>query len=136
MADPPLKDERAKQVLEAWKTIVGVQMHFNDIGMRIRAMFVTILLALFASIGFLVDKKLSLELGVVKIQFATLVPLFGIFGTMLFYFVDRFWFHRLLKGSVNHAIKIEERYTEEPRSLVSAPRSGGRAFSFRRGFFG
>lgn len=108
-----LRDERAKQVTDVWKTVVGVQMHFNDIGMRIRGLFVTILLALFASVGFLLDKKLSLSIGFVSIQFATIMPLFGIFISMLFYLMDRYWFHRLLKGSVNHAIEIERKFKDQ-----------------------
>ena len=52
-----MRDERRKQIIDAWKVAIEVQQHFNDIGMRIRGMFVTILLALFASIGFLLDKK-------------------------------------------------------------------------------
>jgi len=54
-------NDRQKLTVEIWKTIVGVQQHFNDISMRIRSMFVTILLALFAAIGFLVDKRITLE---------------------------------------------------------------------------
>ena len=50
-------------------------------------------------------------------QFATLMPLFGIFGTFLFYFIDRYWYHRLLVGSVNHAIKIENKYKYEMPEL-------------------
>jgi hypothetical protein len=123
-----LRDERAKQIVETWKTIVSVQMHFNDIGMRIRAMFVTILLALFASIGFLLDKKLVLELGPLNIQYATLIPLFGIFGTMLFYFVDRYWFHRLLKGSVNHAIEIENKYGAQLPEITLSAEIGKESF--------
>jgi hypothetical protein len=64
--------------------------------MRIRSMFVTILLALFASIGFLLDKKLSFPIGPMSVQFAVLIPIIGIVGTFLFYFIDRFWYHRLL----------------------------------------
>lgn len=109
LSDRRLRDERAKQVIEVWKAIVGVQMHFNEIGMRIRGLFVTILLALLASIGFLLDKKLALQLWRINIQFAVLVPIFGMFGALLFYLMDRYWFHRLLKGSVNHAIQIEKK---------------------------
>lgn len=121
MTDRRLRDERAKQVIEVWKIIVNVQQHFNDIGMRIRSMFVTILLALFASIGFLWDKRLALEIGKITIPFAVIIPLFGIFGTMLFYFMDRYWYHRLLVGSVNHAIEIEKKYKAElPELSLSA----------------
>ena len=108
-----LADERAKEVIDVWKTIVEVQQHFNDIGMRIRSMFVTILLALFASIGFLWDKKFSLEIGPLAVKIAVFVPLFGVFGAILFYFIDRYWYHRLLVASVNHAIEIEKKYKAE-----------------------
>jgi hypothetical protein len=111
------RDERRKQIIDVWKTVVGVQQHFNDISMRIRSMFVTILIALFASIGFLLDKKLSLEFWILNIRFATLVPLFGILGAFLFYFIDRYWYHRLLVGSVKHALEIERRYKGEMPEL-------------------
>ncbi|MCI0559670.1 MAG: HAD family hydrolase, partial [Nitrososphaera sp.] len=112
-----MKDEQRKQVIEIWKTIVEVQQHFNDISMRIRGLFVTILLALFASIGFLLDKQESLDFGSVHVRFATLIPLFGIVGTLLFYFIDRYWYHQLLVGSVNHAIEIEKKYKEDMPEL-------------------
>lgn len=108
-----MEDEQRKQIIEIWKTIVEVQMHFNDISMRIRSMFITILLALFASIGFLLNKELNLEILAYNVQFATLMPLFGIFGAWLFYFIDRYWYHRLLVGSVKHAIEIEKKYKND-----------------------
>lgn len=115
------QDERRRQVIDIWKEIVDVQQHFNDIGMRIRSMFVTILLALFASIGFLLDKKLDLQVVALKIEFTVLMPLFGIIGTCLFYFIDRYWYHRLLVGAVKHAITIEKRYQVElPELSLSA----------------
>lgn len=95
-------------VVAIWKAVIEVQQHFNDISMRIRSMFVTILLALFASIGFMLDKKYDLQLGDMKVQFAVLVPVFGLFGTYLFYFMDRYWYHRLLGGAVKHAESIEQ----------------------------
>jgi hypothetical protein len=115
--EPVLTDEKRKQIIEIWKTVVEVQQHFNDIGMRIRSAFVTILLALFASIGFLLDKKLSLEVGPINLQFAILVPLFGVLGTLLFYFIDRYWYHRLLVGAVKHGISIETKYKKEMPEL-------------------
>jgi hypothetical protein len=115
--DRHLRDERRKQVVEVWKTIVEVQQHFNDISMRIRSMFVTILLALFASIGFLLEKQLSLQIWIFNIKFSTLIPVFGIVGTYLFYFIDRYWYHRLLVGAVKHALEIERKYKQEMPEL-------------------
>jgi hypothetical protein len=42
--------------------------------------------------------------------YATVVPLLGIVGTWLFYFIDRHWYHRLLLGSVIQGSAIEEKY--------------------------
>lgn len=100
--------EREAEIIEVWKAVIDVQIHFNDIGMRIRGMFVTIILALFASLGFLLDKKIGLEAGRLVIQFAVVVPLFGVLGTYLFYFMDRYWYHRLLIGAVKQGIVIEQ----------------------------
>ncbi len=115
--DRKMEDQQRKQIIEIWKTIVEVQMHFNDISMRIRSLFITILLALFASIGFLLNKELNLEILGYNVQFATLMPLFGIFATWLFYFIDRYWYHRLLVGSVKHAIEIEKKYKNDMPEL-------------------
>jgi hypothetical protein len=102
------EDRKHAQVVSIWKAAIEVQQHFNDVSMRIRSMFVTILLALFASIGFMLDKKYDLQMGALKIQFAVLIPLIGLLGTYLFYFIDRYWYHRLLSGAVKHAQSIEE----------------------------
>jgi phosphoglycolate phosphatase len=113
MERPKLSDENKKQIIDIWKAIVEVQRHFNDIEMRIRSMFVTVLVALIASIGFLLDKKLAFPLWIFNVQFATIVPLVGAVATCLFYFMDRYWYHRLLVGSVNHAIEIERKYRDD-----------------------
>ncbi|NPZ40020.1 hypothetical protein, partial [Pseudomonas aeruginosa] len=103
----------SKEIVEIWKAVVGVQMHFNDISMRIRSMFVTILLALFASLGFLLDKNLGLQVADYYVQFATILPVFGILGAYLFYFIDRYWYHRLLVGSVKQGLSIESKFRSE-----------------------
>lgn len=103
-----------------------MQKHFNDIEMRIRALFITMVLATAAAQGFLMEKGLSFELGKLKLLYATFVPLIGALGTFLFYFMDRYWYHRLLVGAVQHAIFIETTHqTEMPELSLSA--SIGRA---------
>ncbi|MEX2164506.1 MAG: hypothetical protein WD823_09715 [Sulfuricaulis sp.] len=105
--------EERKSIIEIWKTVVDVQKHFNDIEMRVRGLFITMILAISAAQGFLMDKGLAVTHGQVKILYATFIPLLGVVGTLLFYFVDRYWYHRLLIGAVNHAIKIESKFSAE-----------------------
>jgi FMN phosphatase YigB (HAD superfamily) len=134
MDRPKLTDETKKDIIDIWKTIVGVQQHFNDIEMRIRSMFVTILIALIASIGFLMDKKLAFTVGPFNVQFATVVPLIGALGTCLFYFLDRYHYHRLLVGSVNHAITIEKKYRDDIPELSLSDAIGKQSPYRPRGF--
>ena len=92
--------EEKKNIIEVWKTIVGVQQHFNDISLRIRGLFVTLILALFAAMGFLAEKDLTFSSHDFTVHYALLVPIGGIIGGLLFYFIDRYWYHRLLGGSL------------------------------------
>ena len=105
-----MNSEDRKIVVDIWKTTVEVQRHFNDISMRIRGIFVTTLLATFAAIGFLLNKELNLEVFDLDVQFAAVMPVYGFIITCLFYFIDRYWYHQLLVGSVKHAIEIEKEY--------------------------
>ena len=104
-------DER-HSIIEIWKTVVGVQQHFNDIGMKIRGLFITIVVAIAAAQGFLLEKQLFISVGPVTILFATFIPLLGVVATYLFYFIDRFWYHRLLLGAVLQGAMIEEKYKD------------------------
>lgn len=122
-----MREDRRKEVLEIWKTIISVQQHFNDIEMRIRGLFVTIILGVFASIGFLFDKQLAIGIYNLKIEFYILMPIFGIFVAWLFYFVDRHWYHRLLLGSVLHGIEIEKKFAKEIPELSLSKAIGDRS---------
>lgn len=117
----PERKPELELLVEAWKTTIEVQQHFNEISMKIRAAFVTVVLALFAAEGFLFDKKFVIDALGLRISLTTVLPLIGIAGTYLFYFVDRYWYHQLLLGSVEHARKLEELYPQFPAlGLTSA----------------
>lgn len=121
-----MEPDRRKEVIDIWKAVVEVQKHFNDIEMRIRTLFVTMVLAIVAAQGFLMEKGLSFERGETRVLYATFVPLLGVVGTFLFYFMDRYWYHRLLVGAVLHGISIEKRY-EEAMPELSLSDSIGKA---------
>ena len=106
------KDER-ESIIEIWKTSIEVQQHFNDIEMKIRGFFIAIMVAIVAAQGFLLEKRLSFPLGSVTILYATFLPLVGVVAAYLFYFMDRYWYHRLLIGAVLHAGAIEKKYESE-----------------------
>jgi hypothetical protein len=86
-----------KQILiEAWKQTIAVQMHFNEIAMKIRAFALTLIAAI------LTAESLAKVQGSCWAIVAALVSWFA------FYLMDRWWYHYLLVGAVLHAEDIEE----------------------------
>lgn len=81
-----MDSEERSNIIEIWKTVVEVQQHFNDIGMKIRGLFITIVVAIAAAQGFLLEKRLCFSIGPVHILFATVMPFIGAVATYLFYF--------------------------------------------------
>jgi hypothetical protein len=105
--------ERLKIALDAWKHSVTVQMHFNDIEMKVRNLYFTILAASLGLIGVVQGKRIRIPFPELSISLTMFVLVAAIFITLLFYFIDRHWYHRLLQGSVAHCIAIEELYGDQ-----------------------
>jgi hypothetical protein len=89
-------DEQKQILIEAWKQTIAVQMHFNEIAMKIRAFALTLIAAI------LTAESLSKVQGNCWAIAAALVSWFA------FYLMDRWWYHYLLLGAVLHAEDIEE----------------------------
>ncbi|HKY06878.1 MAG TPA: HAD family hydrolase [Candidatus Binatia bacterium] len=56
---PRISNEETKNIIDIWKTTIDVQKHFNDISLRIRGVFVTLIVALSASIGFFCGERME-----------------------------------------------------------------------------
>jgi hypothetical protein len=91
---------------------VDVQQHFNDLEMRVRNFAITVVGALIAAVGFTYQQ--SLQTPLLGHRFPTGVGLIvaAFFAWASFFFMDRFWYHVLLKGAVDHTTEIEARYNE------------------------
>ena len=111
---PPATDiERLKLAVDTWKYVVSVQMHFNDMEMKIRNLYFTILAAAIGAIGVVQGKiveipYLALQFSLAMIVLFTVIPV-----SALFYFIDRHWYHRLLQASVIQGGAIENMYKTE-----------------------
>ena len=104
-------DAMAAQI-EIWKKIVDVQQHFNDLEFRIRN-FALIVTGAFLGLGANALKDggaASIAAhhipSAALIVWASLVPLFA------FYLMDRFWYHRLLKGAVYAGAEAEKKLAD------------------------
>jgi len=104
-----LSDNQSELVLDIWKKTIDVQMHFNDLELRIRNYAATILVAVLGVAGFALKESISFSLLGITTSLAVLLLIAGIIGWLAFYFMDRFWYHRLLYGAVTHGIFIEDR---------------------------
>jgi len=105
--------ERLKIAVDAWKHVVSVQMHFNDMEMKIRNLFFTILAAAIGAIGVTQGKWVDVPYLDLRLSFAMLVLAAVAPIAALFYFIDRHWYHRLLQASVRQGAAIEALYQHE-----------------------
>ena len=106
------KDTLKTEVVEAWKTSVQVQQHFNQLELQIRNFAVSLVAAVMGGAAFVIKERYELLIGHAVVSAAIPILLAGVVGLLAFYFMDRFWYHNLLIGSVKHALKIEKRYNK------------------------
>lgn len=98
-----LKNE---EIIDVWKTMIEVQLHFSQMEMATRNIFVTIMIAIIAGVGFVVKERIGIVLGV-SVSAGTVLCIIAIFVTWLFYFVDRYWYHQFLLGTGEAAGALE-----------------------------
>ena len=111
-APSKINNERLLIVVDVWKYIVSVQMHFNDMEMKVRNLYFTIVAASFGLIGVIQGKRIEFFAPNISVSLSIFVVLALVPISMLFYFMDRHWYHRLLQGSVNQCIIIEKKYAD------------------------
>jgi hypothetical protein len=102
MGDKELSTEAWERqvILEVWKQTVAVQMHFNDIAMRIRSFALTVIAAILTASGLAQGHGNAWVLSVPVLIWPA------------FYLMDRYWYHPLLMGAVYHGGAIERRAKE------------------------
>ena len=93
--------------IRVWEKTVDVQQHFNNIELQIRNYALTLFTAILAGIGYLLKEKINIEIQGFLVPTSALASLIGIVIMGSFYFMDKYWYHKLLKGSVSHSMAIE-----------------------------
>lgn len=97
------RDQQVGHYIDLYKQSVEVQMHFNDIEWRIRGLALTVATFALGAAG--VAAKDGTRIGCVSL--GSLVLVIGLLLWYAFYFVDRVWYHQLLKGAVDTGTAIE-----------------------------
>lgn len=121
--DPPLAatslspNEALGHYVTMWKTSVEVQQHFNDIEWRIRGLALTVATFALGAAG--VAARDGATLGPISLGSAVLV--LGLILWYAFYFVDRVWYHPLLKAAVDGGTQLERAICQYlPEAAVTA----------------
>ncbi len=105
--------EQDKQnIIEIWKQVVNVQMHFNDIEIKIRNFAITIFTFVFAGVGFCIKENVFIYKFGISFSFAALVSGIGIIVLFALFIMDKWWYHRLLHGSVSQGLNIENSFSD------------------------
>lgn len=103
--------DRLQGYLEMWKQTITVQQHFNEIGWKIRGLALTALTFTLGAASLTAttkDQPAPLIIRDVPVDRSALTLCIGSFIWLAFSFVDLSWYHRLLKGSVNHGRDLEQ----------------------------
>jgi hypothetical protein len=111
-AEPSAAD--LDRIVTIWSRVVQTQEHFNDICMRVRTLYATVIAAIIASYGVLIENsKQSIALDKVEIDAVVPMTLAASLAAYLFYFVDRHWYHSLLLGAVAQGAEIESKWAHK-----------------------
>lgn len=119
-----MTEEEIQRGFDAWKMAVTVQQHFNDIEMRIRNYALTLLLAVLAGAGLALREHEAFRILGLDISLAFAILLAGLVAWLSFYFMDEFWYHRLLIGAVMHAIALEKTLAQDVPGIGLTQRIG------------
>ena len=99
-------------VVDVWKETVDVQQHFNDLELRIRNYALTVMAGMLGLAAYALKESLQIVVHGHRVSGAALLLSASAFLWLAFYFMDRFWYHKLLYGAVDHGRSIENRWKD------------------------
>jgi hypothetical protein len=112
MSAPTDDNSHRNAAVQIWIKVVQTQEHFNEIGMKVRTMYATVMAGILSLYGIFVEHSSHIVFWTVSIDAIIPICFAIILMSTLFYFVDRYWYHRLLMGAVKQGAYIENRWKE------------------------
>lgn len=102
--DSVSETDRIGFYVDLYKQTVETQQHFNDIEWRIRGLALTAATFALGAAGFAAKDQGEIA----GVSLGASVVVVGLILWYAFYFVDRHWYHPLLRASVKHGTLIEK----------------------------
>lgn len=94
--------------IEIWRQVVAVQMHFNDVCLKIRSFGVAAVGVILTASGFSSDKVTMYTMLGSPLTSVQVFLLAALVVWAACFIADRFWYHQLLLAAVKHGKKIEK----------------------------
>jgi len=95
-----------KDIFLLWAKSIDVQQHFNEIELKVRQLTLTVFTFIISGIGFMIKENKGVFSGIIPIE--AIISAIGSIIIYAFFFMDKHWYHRLLKGAVGFSLKLEE----------------------------
>lgn len=128
-AEELTRNEQVSHYIDLYKQSVSVQMHFNDIEWRIRGLALTVATFSLGAAG--VAAKDGTQVG--RVSLGTVVLAIGLLLWYAFYFVDKAWYHPLLKAAVDNGTAIEKKISESlPQANMTATITANSGYQTKR----
>lgn len=105
--------EKLKLNVDVWKKVVDVQQHFNDLEMKVRNFGLLIISAFISAIGVSLKSQYSAVVFGYDVPVAAFLSCGALVVWLLVFFVDVYWYHPLLIGSVKKGLDIEKQLSEQ-----------------------
>jgi hypothetical protein len=104
--------DTTEAMIKLWEKTIDVQMHFNELQMKVRNFSILLISSLVGVGGVAMKEHLFIATPFLSIDASLPLAtvLFGIaaFVWAAFFFMDHYWYFPLLKGAVNHGRLIED----------------------------
>jgi hypothetical protein len=108
--------------LQVWEKTVDVQMHFNELQMKIRNFGILLVSAIVGVAGIALKEHTSIGLKMFGYYWSgnltSVLFLVAAACWLCFYFMDLFWYHPLLIGAVRHGATIEKALMKRMPSIT------------------
>ena len=106
-----------KYTIALWEKTIDVQIHFNNLCLRVRSLAISLLGVMVGASAVSYKYGGALQLCNITLPTASILIFIEIVVWIAFYLMDRFWYHELLRGAVQHGLKIEDRIKETEPSI-------------------
>ena len=102
------QDQKLELMYRAWDKTVDVQKHFNDLQMKVRSFAIAVVGAFIGGAGLAIKNDIFVHMFGREFSAASLIVGSVIPIWLVFYLMDRYWYHNFLTGSVKQGLYSEK----------------------------